>query len=68
MIATQCVNFPTSNQNILDLVLGSNTQTVEYIHADEPVSTSDHSSLVYGVHSAGHVPWLNYIWVLIIQP
>ena len=65
LAATQCVNFPTRNQNILDVVLCSSTQSVEYIHASEPVSTSDHSSIVYSMkchsqNSAEHVIINNY--------
>ena len=38
---------------------------MKYIHAGEPVSTSDHASIVYGMkchshHSTEHVPWLNF--------
>ena len=65
MGVTQCVNFPTCNQSSQDLVVCSSTQSVEYIHAGEPASTNDHSSIVYGMkchphHSTEHVSWLNF--------
>ncbi len=47
--ASQCVTFPTRNSNLLDLVLCSDSQMIDYIHADPPVSTSDHDSIVLGI-------------------
>ena len=40
--AHQCVSFPTRLNNITDLVLCSNRNLIQDIHASAPFSTSDH--------------------------
>jgi hypothetical protein len=43
--ATQCVNFPTRNENILDLILCSDQNLIQEITCSEPFSLSDHNSI-----------------------
>ena len=40
--ATQCVDFPTRNNNILDLILSSDQNMIQEIQCAEPFSLSDH--------------------------
>ena len=44
--ATQCVNFPTRGQNILDLVLCSDRNLIQNIVGNVPLGMSDHDSIV----------------------
>ena len=45
--ATQCVNFPTRGENILDLVLCSDQNLMQKIDRGEPFSLSDHDSIYF---------------------
>jgi hypothetical protein len=47
--ATQCVDFPTRNENLLDLILCSDRNLIQEIHCTEPLSTSDHCSISFKI-------------------
>ena len=47
---SQLVNFPTRDNNILDLVFTDNTSLVINVCADIPLSSSDHDSINFTVN------------------
>ena len=47
--ATQCVNFATRNDNMLDLLLCSDQNMIQDIYCSEPFSGSDHCSISYSI-------------------